>query len=300
MNVISFEELAKSKKELEELLRSLDLKLRQGSWLQEAYSTVQTLANVWRNDDLRREFLEKNNDSKVFTSLYDISSIHEVLPLVDNEDKKTLKQKFRKVLKMTLPSIETIKNNEARNILWELVLFSVFKRIGLDVSLGNPNPDIFLSFDSSHKYYIQCKRIYSEKENALQRNIDKAAKQLRKDLDRKDRNSFGLIALSLERPFLNTDRFSFGLMPKFKSEKDARNELKTILDKIINKQQKLWKEKKIIKSQRILGILFYIRVSCIIGSNKIFSPGSQMSIFPLVFNGFIEDDFGSLKGLIEY
>lgn len=201
MKKTSFADLAQSKKELKKLLASINLSIEPNSWLCEAYSMVEKLADVWDKDNPRKNFLKENDHNKIFASLNDTSSFYEILPFMEDEDRKLLKHKLKKILKITLPTNETTENNEARNTLWELVLFSIFKRIGIKVSFGNPNPDIFISFDNSHKYYIQCKRIYSNKLNALKRNIYKANKQLEGDLNQKDEKSFGLIALSIERGF---------------------------------------------------------------------------------------------------
>jgi len=174
----TYKNLIASRDNFEKLLNDLQLNIEPNSWLDCAYGLVGALSLIYGDDKLTRSFLDKNNKKgEVYSALFDISLLADILPYISLDDKKILKPKFKKILRMALPNAETTINSEARNILWEFNFLSRLKRAGIDVRLGEPNPDIVANF-GQRKYYIQCKRVYSSKRNALKRNVINAINQL--------------------------------------------------------------------------------------------------------------------------
>jgi hypothetical protein len=78
-----------------------------------------------------------------------------------------------------LQNSENPTNNAARNTMFELGLAARMKRGGLQVDIGQENPDIVVSLPSG-TIFVQCKRPLTSR--SVRENIVRAAKQLRRDL----------------------------------------------------------------------------------------------------------------------
>jgi hypothetical protein len=285
MEKILFDKLAKSKKDLENLLAKFDLELQKNSWLHEAYSMVEKITNVWNSGNLRKKFLQENDPSKIFDSLHDVLFLYDSFSFIKEQDSKLLKKKFKKILKVPSLCFENYNNNEARNVLWEISLCSLLNKSGIKAFLKDPNPDILVSFNNSRNYCFECKRVFSKKETAIKSNVNKAAKQLRKNSSTGEK----IIALSLEKCMLPN---SLDILIKDRvvdSEKAAMNKLKNILKPIINEQKK-----SINENSQMSGVFLYIRDFFLVGEKKIFSPVSFFSIIDNSRGQKLSDDFKEL------
>ena len=180
-----------------------------------------------------------------------------------------MKKKLRDILRISTTYNETELNNRARNTLWELNLFSRLKNAGMFATLADPNPDV-LFHASKRKYFIQCKRIFSNKERALRQIIKDAVKQLQKDLEDKEENNFGIIALSLERPFAEIISII-----QASSELEGKSNLAELLKIFIKDHGYLLQDPKIIKDHRIIGIMVYTAHPSIVGG-KTFAEDSYI------------------------
>lgn len=271
MQKISYQNLAESRGDFESLLDNFGLALQQGSWLDSAYSRVEELAKVYQDDTRRRKLLKKDNkDGDVYFSLCDVLLLYEVLPYIGSENPNLLRRKLKKILKTEAPHLESNTNNEARNTLWELKLFSRFKMVGIQASLGDPDPDVFVRVNR-REYYIQCKRVFSPKVNALRNNIIHAVKQLNSDLSGKDSNSLGILAISLDRVLTDGK-----LMLVTDSEETARRKMTQALDRVMHNFGYLWQEPRLIQNQRIVGVILHLSAPGILEQENIFAPGTQM------------------------
>ena len=290
MEKISFKKLAESKKKFEGLLVGFNLKLESSSWLYKAYSIVEKISDIYSNDIARKKFIKTHGDAKIFFSLYDVHFLHDSLPFIKNQNSKILKLKLKKILKMTSPDFENCDNNESRNIFWEVYFCSLLNKSGIAAVLKDPNPDIFISFNNSQEYFIECKRIYSHKKNAIQNNINKAIEQFKKNPLSKEKNSFLIIALSLENcllPRLSDNNFELS-----ESGDDAMNKLKKILEPVVIEQINL-----IRNDSQIAGMFLYAKNIFIIGKEKVFSPVSFFSIIDNSKNRELSRDFKNLISL---
>ncbi len=299
MQTTSYRELADSVINFKQLLSGVALEMKSDDWLCRAYDIVEKLANVYTDDIRRRELMkQENGDGGVYFAFHDVNLLHNILPFMGGINEDILKIKLKKILKMGLPSLESLDNSEARNILWELNFFSRLKKANVQVSLGNPNPDILACF-GPRKYYIQCKRLYSSQKAALRRNIINAVSQLEKDLSSNDKNAFGILAFSLERPIAGGK-----LMLVSDSEQIGKDELVSVLQKIISQHGHLWQNPELIRNQRIVAIVLHLIVPGIVQQRNIFVTSSQVIVNNTWADGRgfqqVIDDFGSLKQFLEY
>lgn len=297
MKKISFQDLAGSRKEFESLLNNFGLTLQPRSWLFNAYSIIEQLVEIYQDNFLRRKFWkEKNKNGEIYFSLCDVLLLYEVTPYVKSEDSGLMHRKLKKILKMEAPHLESNVNNEARNTLWELKLFSRFKMVGIQANLEDPNPDIFVRV-KPRKYYIQCKRVFSPKVRALRKNIKAAVEQVKTDLSGKDNNSLGILAISLDRSLTGGN-----LMLVTDSEKTARNKLKYELDRVMHDFGYLWQDPQLIQDQRIVGVILHVSAPGILKQENIFSPGTQMLFNNTWADGrgfhFPKKDFEPLGNLV--
>lgn len=299
MQKTSYKRLAESMDDFKKLLSEVGLEMKSNTWLYHAYDIVKKLANVYADDIRRHKLMEQENKGgEVYSALYDVSLLHDILPFVKGENKDVLKVKLKKILKMVSPPLESLDNSEARNILWELNFFSRLKKANVQVSLGDPNPDILARF-SSRKYYIQCKRLYSPKKAALRGNIIRAVHQLEKDLSSEDENALGVLAFSFERPMIGGK-----LMLVTNSEQIGKDKLVSVLQRLISQRGHLWQDSKIIRDPRIVAIVLHLIVPGIVEQQNIFVTSSQIIINNTWASGQgfqqVKEDFGPLKRLLEY
>jgi len=298
MQKTAYKDLASSRRDFEGVLFDLGLKLQCDVWLYHAYELIEKLTDVYKNIVLRDEFMKQQGQSEVYSALQDIASIKNILPQIATENKKTLKRKFAKILRMEPLHLESPDHSEARNILWELEFLSSLKRAGLKASLGEPNPDI-LALIGTRQYYIQCKRLYSPKETALRRNIILAVEQLERDLSRESKNTLGMLALSLERPFTGDE-----LMLVTESAQTGTEKLRFMLDKVIQEYGRLWQDPLLIRNPKIVAVALHIMIPGIVREENLFVTGTQVTINNTWSDGqgfeFVVEDFSPLKEALEY
>jgi hypothetical protein len=107
-----------------------------------------------------------------------------ILPLRDVQERN----KFLRALASGGLDLLDRKRSNAKDILWELELWSGLKRRSFDASLEEP-PDIVVNFEGS-KIGIACKKLYSERH--VQNVLSQAVAQIEPRFD------FGIVALSID------------------------------------------------------------------------------------------------------
>jgi len=80
------------------------------------------------------------------------------------------------------------QQSKAKDILWELEMWSIFRRRAMEAALAEP-PDIVVSFEGV-KVGVACKKLYSEKH--VQNVLSQGVAQIEASFD------FGIIALNLD------------------------------------------------------------------------------------------------------
>jgi len=83
------------------------------------------------------------------------------------------------------------KKSYAKNVLWELELWSILKRRDFDATLKEP-PDIVVNFEDS-KIGIACKKLYSDRH--VQNVLSQAVAQIEATFD------FGIVAVNIDELF---------------------------------------------------------------------------------------------------
>ncbi len=299
MQKSSFKSLADSKKELEAILDEFGLNLSPHSWIHRAYYIVESLAEIYADNNRRENFMkQENKNADVYFALHDITVLGDILPFLKDEDRGVIKGKIKKILRMDSPPLEDLPNNEARNTLWELNLYSRLKRANIQATLGDPNPDILATL-GQRQYYIQCKRVYSPGERALRQNIARAVGQLINDLETEGDDAFGMLAFSIERPLTKGE-----LMLVTESEQIAREKLRGVLEEFRKRYGHLWQDPSVIRDPRIVAVALHILVPGVVENENIFITGSQID----VNNTWLDDgsfkkvveDFGPLKSMLGF
>lgn len=176
------------------------------------------------------------------------------------------------------PAVESLGNSHARNSMFELFLAADWKVRGLSVTVGEP--DIELSIKGS-RILTECKRPFSK--DSVASNIEEAASQIRRHLDRPENASArGLIVISLTRVITGNILMVEG--PEGK---------KAVTEKLIDylaEHEKEWRVyRRMTAHPRIVAAMFHLAVPWDIGSESLIYMASER--FCLASNG---DAQGSL------
>lgn len=194
-----------------ELLDFLNTKYRicpaEGSWVYEAIKLTEDLINAEKKGVPQREYFQKEEYlyDRTLTSLAELINLREVLEslnLISGTNLDIFLQKLKVVFGAPLLiKDETFNSSQARNIMFELRLFSKLIQRNYKVYLSNDHPDITVVVDGNN-YYIECKRIY--KKETLITNIKAAIHQLVKFSLKK--LGYGIVAVSVTRYFHTGDK----------------------------------------------------------------------------------------------
>lgn len=295
MDKIPFTTILDSEAVLDNLLIKLSIPIIKEDRVHRAYSLLRNFEKIRIDPIQSSAYLKKYNQTgEINYSLFDLMAIYNILPHLQNETKQILKSKLTKILNGSLVTLETDQNNEPRNTLFELLMLSYLKKVGLDAHLKDPNPDIQVNVN--HKvYYIQCKRIFRLTNSSVKRNVRDAATQLELDLRGKPENYFGIIALSVEPKQGN------GLIASSKIE--ALNILDKDLQNICQIYGRFWQDPKIVKNERIVGVFLHHLVTSFLANEDVhMSNGSFLLInntrYPInKYFGIMEKDFAHLSKL---
>lgn len=207
----------------------------------------------------RIEKMSKDIESRGVTSfdgedilmLIDLCEMNKIIKHMGSIDATTLKYKWGELIKGSISKKdETENNSDGRNVQFELLLYSIFCNKGLVCKLGTPNPDILINDSALGGVNVQCKRILNNNPKSIEKNIRKAAKQLR--ADHKNNGFLGIIALSVERIFSGGDSFI--------SSHNQDSALNFVIEnhtKFINQYKRLWSSKKMLGTTHIPSVIVY-------------------------------------------
>ena len=156
------------------------------------------------------------------------------------------------------PSMEGSKNSGPRNTMFELALAADWKSAGADLELGEP--DIRVSFGGT-TFAVECKRPFSA--HSVRRNIHDAASQLGMLDAPEHANSFGVVAVSLNRVF-NPDT-ALWFAPEGKGSLTIDQALIELIE--THKDQWKWDAKRF--HERIAAVMFSLAVPWDIGGERL-------------------------------
>lgn len=222
MNKIKFIDLIKYEEILVKLLNKYNVQFNKNSRLFKYFNNLKEI-EIARVKNKTLNALLESDKAKYYFSQYYVSTISDIISVLDTVTlpDEILKDKLSNLLKGSyLLSEENPENTIARDTTFELELFSFLHKLKTTVSMDNSNPDIVIRTEN-FVYNVECKRPASN--NSIEKNIRKAAKQLRKQ-----RVSSGIptIALSLDRVLIGDD-----LIYQSKNHKTALSGLNIMLSR---------------------------------------------------------------------
>jgi hypothetical protein len=166
-------------KEIEALYASAGLTISPACSLAQMIRNVKTLADRWLSNQTKNSSM-----IDVFYAIHLNRIAEAILPLHDVPNRK----KYLKALTSGDIDCFSRQNSYAKNIFWEIELWSTLRRDCPSIYLQDP-PDITLQL-SGGILGISCKKIYSE--NNVEKVLSEAVGQVEADFD------VGVVALNLD------------------------------------------------------------------------------------------------------
>jgi len=194
MKVASFNAVLDSLIKLDPWLESLGIEPKSDRW----HQAVQMVKKAKK----QREIIEGGGPRvqiiHYMDGLFEALEIHEIVEAFHGDSSPALKAKLMRALCGPIsPFDEQPKNSDARNTMFELSLAADWKNAGSEIEVGEP--DIKLRAPAA-VFQTECKRPFSE--NSVRKNIEEAASQLGKELDKSiNELDYGIAAVSLSRVF---------------------------------------------------------------------------------------------------
>lgn len=277
METTSFKELIDTERDFNALLLGLNIH-EKNSYIHQEYKLISKLNELVGDIKAIHDFRIKNGlNDEIELAISDLVSLRNLLKYFNECKRSILKSKIKHILKLSSLTKENEINNIARNTLFEFLLYGNFRSIGMQAEIKSPNPDILVKVNDK-KYFIQCKRIFSQKESAIRSNIEAGLKQLHSDLKGEDENSLGVISLSLER-FLKKDGNKFINDIPYENVESAIQLLKEKLRSVIEIYGGCWRDETLNKDKRIVGIfLYFMEPTRIYSDNPVLSTVSHLTL----------------------
>ncbi len=164
---------------IERLYKESGVPLKRTSDLARLIGDAKTLSDSW---------LLGQADRHPQTLLFRVGLLDRIADSVLPLSEIPARGRFLKALVSDNLDLLSRTKSHAKNVLWELELWSALKRRSLDAVLEEP-PDIVVRFDAS-RIGIPCKKLYSEKH--VQNVLSEAVAQIESSFD------FGIVALNLD------------------------------------------------------------------------------------------------------
>ncbi len=287
----SFKEIIDSRPKLDGLLTKLNLPINDGDWIHQAFIMLDSFEKIRVTGDLKkiREYHAAfAGQGEIAVALHDLCMLTDILSdNLEAEDPTILRMKFQRVMQLTPFTGEDVRINEPRNTLFELMFFRRLRYGGLTAHLGHPNPDIIVEGKSDHRYFVECKRVFSDNDRALRNNLQDAIAQLITALE--NPSDFGIVALAVDRHFTAGQR---GLVAS--SEAIAKEHLASSLKKFYIAKKHIL-EGNIRTYPRIVGIMLFVHASGKSETEERLFTGSQVTAVQVNLNDYFLSDFGPLS-----
>jgi hypothetical protein len=194
MKVATFDAVLKSLNKLDPWLTSLGIEPKSDRW----HQAVQMVKRAKEQREIVERGGPRAHIGNYMDGLFEALEIHEIVEAFNGDSSPALKSKLMRALCGPIsPFDEQPKNSEARNTMFELSLAADWKNAGSEVEVGEP--DIKLHAPAA-LFQTECKRPFSE--NSVRTNLEDAASQLGKELNKPGNESdYGILAISLSRVF---------------------------------------------------------------------------------------------------
>jgi hypothetical protein len=257
MKVAGFDAVLKSLNKLDPWLRSLGIEPKSDRW----HQAIQIVDRAKEQRAIVERGGRREHIGNYMDGLFEAMEIHEIVEAFSGESSPAFKGKLERALCGPIsPFDEQPKNSEARNTMFELSLAADWKNAGNQVEVGEP--DIKLRAPAA-LFQTECKRPFSE--NSVRRNIEDAASQLGKELNKPcNENDYGIIAISLSRVFTKGNLGCFA--PAGIGKQVIGEALAEVLDE--NTQQ--WGLKRFREMHpRIVSVMFHLAAPWDIGGQRL-------------------------------
>lgn len=287
MTTQSFEELIALKRPLTTLLDKLGLQLHKSNRWSVAFDLVEKL-----NEARLAGTIEEISAVELGTmrfALLDLSELGTILEsLTEDDDAEILRLKFNLLMSGSPDRTkESDVNSVARDTQLELVLNARFRKAGLKSKLCEPHPDIVIEMDD-RSYGVECKRVFSQNTNAVKRNVEKAATQLRDHYLNTDKHGF--VAIGVERHLTGGDKIL-----QSKSELSARVFLSNEVEVFCNSYGPRWSNQTTMKDERVAGILVYMSFAGLVEDEGIPIHATQVGVTNCYWTPYSRINFNLLE-----
>jgi len=242
----TYDELLKDEPRLDAVLNTLKINKTHHRF-KDAFDVLREVRKL----RLRGESISESKVKHLVPSVvHDLSVLSVILNSIDlQKNPGLLAAKFKRLLTGKVDRSSDPADADARNVQFELLLYSDFVRSGLEASLGDGNPDL-LAVVGSRKYGLEAKRLYSSTSRAFERNIKAAAKQLEERFLERDVSRRGIVAISVDR--------LYNLAPDVLWSQNISAATKFIqseCNKVVNACSRYWGDSSVMRDQRILGLV---------------------------------------------
>jgi|ERR1035441_2787026 hypothetical protein len=245
---LKFDEILDSLDKLDPWLISLGIQPKTDRWHQ--------AAKTLRAAKEQRERVERGEAPSTIKNyihgLFEAMEAHEIFRAFSGDSSEPLREKVQRALCGPIaPPDEQPKNSAGRNTMFELSLAANWKNLGLPVGLGEP--DILLRLAGT-PFLVECKRPFHE--NSVRSNIEDAARQLGKELDRPENGrARGIVAISLSRVFTQNDLVCYA------GEDEGRQFIRKALEAMIASHRREWRVRQFLQFHpRIVAVMFRLAV----------------------------------------
>jgi aspartyl-tRNA(Asn)/glutamyl-tRNA(Gln) amidotransferase subunit B len=229
---------------------------------------IEALIRARESSNLDTFVKAKGNDVLMW-SLAESMEVGDLPDALRNVEPSILKDRLRRAFRgPIIPVGEDANTNDARNIMFELVLASFLSSAGFDVSLRK-EVDIEASVEN-YRFVVECKRLQSEKRFGEQ--LGKACEQIGGVLD-KDPAALGLIAVDITK-LRNTGTNIYVASTSMSTKVGLGNLLETTLRENLNSLKK-------IDDRRIVGLMLYIHTPAFIRDEALLTAAKQLALWPL-------------------
>lgn len=193
MNTIKFSEILATLENLDGWLTKLGIKPKTDR-VHRAIEVVRQAQEGWRKLHETGNPTKIGNIEDYYFGMIEAFEFCDIFRAFENERSEFLAPKLERALSgPSRPAVETNKNSDGRNMMFELALAADLRLGGADVCIGEP--DIKLTLDNQ-RFLVECKRPF--REHSVHANVRGAADQLATQL-RNDPDAAGIIAISLSR-----------------------------------------------------------------------------------------------------
>jgi hypothetical protein len=203
-------------------------------------------------------------------ALAELVEFHQIFLALREEDPKVLGPKLIHCLSGSLdPADETVRNNVARNTIFELALASEWRTAGVNVQIGDPDLRLIVG---AQEFLVECKRPFDW--NGIVRSLKDAKRQTSKSGAREETGTpKGVIAISLTKIVARGERI---FLADSMADKAKLGEI--IQEELAANRWRWWNDVHFDSS--VAGVLFHLSMPADVGNGEHFGLLKFSNIYP--------------------